>query len=93
MALKHVQAQPDPPSTRTELPVPAPLEAIVMQCLEKAPANRPASVRAISEMLERCDLPPWTQQDANEWWRRNLPSSSSLRVFWEDDREGLALKA
>jgi eukaryotic-like serine/threonine-protein kinase len=79
MALKHVQAPPDPPSARTELPVPADLEAIVMQCLEKDPAARPASAREIMRALRRCEIPEWNDVHASEWWEKHLPTGSSLR--------------
>jgi serine/threonine-protein kinase len=81
VALKHVQATPEPPSTRTELPIPRELERIVMQCLEKKPSDRPSSAREIAAMLEVLDLPPWTEDDAAEWWERNLPATSSLRTL------------
>src|SRR6185295_4766712 len=81
MALKHVQTPPDPPSTRTELPIPTELEAIVMQCLAKQPDERPGSATELSRMLGRCNVPPWTDDDAIAWWERNLPATSSLRSF------------
>src|SRR5262245_6533475 len=80
MAIKHVQAAPDPPSSRTELPIPKDLENIVMQCLAKKPADRPASARDVMTMLEECDFGSWTQADARVWWERNLPETSTLRV-------------
>lgn len=79
MALMHVQAVPAPPSSRTELAIPADLERLVLHCLEKKPADRPASARHVAELLEACDLPPWTQEDATAWWERHLPATSSLR--------------
>ena len=68
VALKHVQAMPEPPSTRTELPIPHELEQIVMNCLEKKPSDRPSSAREIAAMLDALDLPPWTEEDAALWW-------------------------
>jgi serine/threonine-protein kinase len=79
MALKHVQAIPDPPSSRTELPIPADLERLVMQCLEKNPANRPRSVREIADCLRECTFGEWSAGDAAAWWERHLPETSSLR--------------
>jgi eukaryotic-like serine/threonine-protein kinase len=81
MALKHVQARPDPPSARTALPIPADLERIVMRCLEKKPADRPGTAREMAELLEACDLEAWTQDDAASWWERHLPATSSLRLL------------
>jgi eukaryotic-like serine/threonine-protein kinase len=80
MAIKHCQAKPDLPSSRTELPIPQDLEAIVMRCLEKKPDDRPSSAREVALMLEACDFASWTQKDAEVWWERNLPETSSLRA-------------
>jgi tRNA A-37 threonylcarbamoyl transferase component Bud32 len=80
MAIKHVQAKPDPPSTRTELPIPEDLEAIVMRCLEKKPDDRPSSAREVALVLDACCFPSWTQKDAEAWWEKHLPETSSLRA-------------
>jgi eukaryotic-like serine/threonine-protein kinase len=79
MALKHVQAVPDRPSSRTELPIPEDLERIVMQCLEKTPACRPASAGLVANWLSKVELPEWTHDDALRWWDRHLPPTSTLR--------------
>jgi serine/threonine-protein kinase len=81
MALKHVQAAPDPPSQRTELPIPASLETVIMRCLGKQPSDRPSSAREVARLVGACDIGPWTADDADEWWQRNLPPTSSLRSF------------
>ena len=81
LALKHVQAPPDPPSSRTELPIPSDLERIVMHCLGKRPDDRPASAGALAEGLVGCSTPHWTRAEADAWWQRHLPPTSSLRSF------------
>jgi serine/threonine-protein kinase len=80
MALKHVQATPDPPSQRTEMPIPADLERVVMSCLAKKAADRPTTTEVI-QMLTACRVTPWTDEDAADWWARDLPATSSLRSF------------
>jgi serine/threonine-protein kinase len=92
MALKHVQARPDPPSSRTALPIPADLEQIVMRCLEKKPSDRPASAHEVAELLEACHLAPWTQDDSAAWWERHLPATSSLRVMREGAPDALTVE-
>ena len=84
MAVKHVQATPDLPSSRTELPIPEELEMLVMRCLAKRPEDRPSSVREIADILSAQDFAVWMENDAAEWWRRHLPRSSSLRAAWDE---------
>src|SRR5262249_8067857 len=49
--LDHIRKAPVAPSRRTELPIPASLERIIMMCLEKDPARRPASALELARML------------------------------------------
>ena len=81
MALKHVQAEPEPPSRRTELPIPADLERIVMSCLAKDPDDRPSGAWELQRQLAACATPIWTDAEAEAWWLKHLPSTSSLRSF------------
>jgi serine/threonine-protein kinase len=80
MVLKHVQAAPMPPSQRTELPIPADLEQVVMACLEKSPARRPQSALQVAAMLGACRLEPWSEEQAAAWWQAHLPETSTLRM-------------
>ena len=48
----HAQPAPTRPSQRTELPIPAALEELVMECLEKEPARRPASAEVVGDRLD-----------------------------------------
>jgi serine/threonine-protein kinase len=80
MIAHHIESRPVPPSRRTARPVPADLEAIVLQCLEKAPGKRPADADELSRQLSACRLEDcWTPNRAREWWQANLPSSESAR--------------
>jgi serine/threonine protein kinase len=80
MVLKHVQAVPMPPSQRSELPIPADLERVVMACLEKSPDARPRSARQVTAMLDACRLEPWAEEQAAAWWQAHLPETSTLRT-------------
>jgi len=70
----HVQDPPPRPSARAELAIPPDLEALVMQCLAKDPADRPQTAQALSDDLETA-VPGtrWTPRDAAAWWRMHLP--------------------
>jgi serine/threonine-protein kinase len=84
MVVKHVQAEPIPPSARTELPIPADLEQAVLRCLRKKPADRPASAKHAAALFAAVAAEPWTEADAATWWTRHLPATSSLRMPLED---------
>ena len=77
MILDHIGTPPPPPSTRTEQPIPAELEALVLACLAKAPADRPPSAAALARSLRAIPLErPWTPERAEAWWKRELPRAS-----------------
>ena len=66
----HLQTEPVPPSERLGQPLPADLEALILQCLRKSPDERPASARVLREAVGRCRMvSPWTTDDAANWWQ------------------------
>ena len=72
----HAHTPPLRPSTRSEVPIPAALEDLLMECLEKDPARRPTSAEAVSTRLDGVSLESgWTMERAERWWamHRSLP--------------------
>ena len=70
---KHVLLKPPPLSPRSD-GSPSSLEALVLRCLAKTPAERPASAAELIEHLGRCDdVAPWTDADARLWWTEAAP--------------------
>jgi serine/threonine-protein kinase len=68
----HLRTQPVPPSQRLGRPVPSDLEALIMACLEKDPAARPADARALRAALRSCrDASGWSEEDARSWYERH----------------------
>ena len=68
--VQHAQTAPAAPSTRTELPIPAALDGLVLACLAKDPAERPQTARDLSRRLDAIALVnPWTAERARDWWR------------------------
>jgi len=77
LAIAHVQTVPAPLSQRSEIPIPAGLEAIVMQLLEKEPARRIQSAQDLARRLRALrDVPSWGPDQAAQWWETNVPESS-----------------
>jgi serine/threonine-protein kinase len=80
-AIAHVQKEPVPPSERSEIPIPADLENIVLRCLAKKPEDRPRSAQELGRLLAACtETPVWQREDAVEWWQIYLPETSSYRI-------------
>ena len=65
---KHLSAAPEPPSERLGRPLPAALEALVMQCLAKTAAGRPANAEALAEALRKLEVGTWDLVRARAWW-------------------------
>jgi serine/threonine-protein kinase len=97
---RHLHAEPEPPSARLGLPVPADLEALVLACLKKDRADRPAGAAVLADALDRCaDAGSWTKAQADAWWTehgarvdghrraRVTAASSAASVFIEGPRK------
>jgi eukaryotic-like serine/threonine-protein kinase len=73
--LHHVHTKPAPPSSRSELSIPAALDSLVMSCLAKDPAERPQSARELSRRLSALDgAGAWSEEQAREWWAKHQPA-------------------
>jgi serine/threonine protein kinase len=76
LLLQHAHSPPRPPSALTELTIPPALEALVLSCLAKDPADRPQSARELSLRLAGIQgADGWTQERAREWWVKAKPSA------------------
>jgi len=67
----HAHQAPRPPSELCP-DVPADLEAVILRCLSKAPADRYASVEELNEALAACQSADgWSRQLAAQWWQKH----------------------
>jgi eukaryotic-like serine/threonine-protein kinase len=71
--IQHVNDPPEPPSRRTERPIPPLLDAAILACLAKRPDERPADAVALDRMLARAGADRWTLDTASLWWNSHLP--------------------
>jgi serine/threonine protein kinase len=74
LVLAHLQDPPPSPSSGLDSPLPAQLEAVVLECLAKDPEDRPAGAEEISRRLAAVPLDePWTEERAGDWWTAHPP--------------------
>jgi eukaryotic-like serine/threonine-protein kinase len=70
---QHLQTVPVPPSGRTELPIPAALEQLVLACLAKKPEERPQNARRLAQALDTIAGMTWGDEEAARWWNEHHP--------------------
>jgi eukaryotic-like serine/threonine-protein kinase len=83
-ALAHVRAVPVPPSEQTEIAVPGPLDAVILDCLAKDPSTRPQTASDLVARLDAIGIDPWTAADARRWWAMHGPLGA-LSAFEGED--------
>jgi serine/threonine protein kinase len=72
---QHMRDTPRPPSAHGAQAVSPELETLLLACLEKEPARRPASARAMAEALEQISSDTWLTKDAEAWWQAHVSPS------------------
>jgi serine/threonine protein kinase len=86
VCMKHVRAAPDAPSKRVGHAIAPAIEAVLLRCLAKSPADRPPSAQALADELDRCKpSQPWTIQDGVAWWAAFAQPTSSATIAHQPD--------
>jgi eukaryotic-like serine/threonine-protein kinase len=66
---KHLHAVPQRPSEALGQSLPSDLEDVLLACLAKRPAERPAGARVVRDRLTACGAAgQWGQAQAARWW-------------------------
>ena len=75
--VSHAKEAPIPPSQRCEAPIPPEIDAVILSCLAKEPADRPSSARELAARLRSCreSLPTWDAERSARWWDQHLPKA------------------
>ncbi|HCL92661.1 MAG TPA: protein kinase [Verrucomicrobiota bacterium] len=76
---RQVSSPPPPPAERLGQPVSADLAELLLRCLAKQAAQRPASAEALDQALAACaSAGTWTGRDAEQWWMQHLADIETL---------------
>jgi serine/threonine-protein kinase len=78
MIARHLHETPSPPSRFTPQPMPVAFDELVLRCLAKDPADRPAGAGDVSRALAAIslDLDPWGAEQARAWWDQHAHTNT-----------------
>jgi serine/threonine-protein kinase len=80
MLVAHAQAAPEVPSRLAPSPLPEALNRLVLDCLAKDPAARPASAVLLADRLSAIAVArPWSPAAAADWWAQHRPLADGAR--------------
>jgi serine/threonine-protein kinase len=91
MMLQHVQAEPIPPSQRTELTIPRELDEMVMACLQKDPNKRPQNAEELFQIMNRQACESWNFTFARTWWEHHLPEMTGPLLLGDPEPDAANL--
>ena len=73
--LAHIERTPEAPSAVAPQPVPADMDALVLQLLAKDPSRRPVTAMQLYDALGALSLDDrWTDVEARAWWEKHGPA-------------------
>ena len=78
----HVKEKPVSPNDLLQemgkAPIPEGVNSLILQCLEKAPKDRPQSAQELSAKIEELmSVHPWKPSSARSWWDKQKSTSRS----------------
>lgn len=77
---RHLHSDPVAPSQRLGRAVPADLEAIVLRCLAKSPADRYPNAAELERALAACGAAnEWSSDRARAWWHQHGGTPTPVR--------------
>lgn len=77
----QLKESPERPSARLHKLVATDLEDLILRCLAKDPAERPATARTLEIALARCqNANDWTREEAEKWWQQHAAALNEKTV-------------
>lgn len=84
--IQHLEQEPMAPSQRSELGIPEDLDTVVLACLAKDPAERPADAEELAQRLLSCACSSgWGNQEARRWWQNHRPTGEFRKWIESSD--------
>jgi serine/threonine-protein kinase len=88
LCIQHLHQAPESLIARGVV-VPAALDELVLECLDKRPERRPQTAAELRRRLESCVVTTWTAENARAWWSQHqseleqdrVPSAASGRTI------------
>jgi hypothetical protein len=81
ICMQHIHTAPQPPSARLGRSIHATLETLILRCLAKSPADRPADASVLLRELAACRVEPaWTVEAAAAWWSAEAARQGAVTV-------------
>lgn len=81
---QHLHSIPPSPSERVGRVLAADLDALILACLQKDPALRPACALSLARALDACAIPRWDLAHARSWWRERADPIARQRKLAAD---------
>jgi serine/threonine-protein kinase len=76
----HLHTKPESASSRLGQPVPADLEAVISQCLQKDPSKRYENAEALAHALDACEcVDEWSDDQSAAWWKEHRAEADEAR--------------
>lgn len=87
ICMQHCYTEPVPPSVRSGTSLPPALEALVLHCLRKKPADRPQSADALLHELDQVLVPDWTRDRSAAWWLEHAAAIEAHKATRKQPQE------
>jgi serine/threonine-protein kinase len=88
MLLRHLQTPPPAPSASAPHAIPPELDQLILECLSKDAAARPANAVELGKRLGGCvAVSAWSEDTAQAWWAERMTDALEADTTTRDNGE------